>query len=257
MATATLKEINVKNFNAIGTSPDNLLLPIFDKETGELKTAYGQYNVKVIGSEYAECMAKLHIEGISTGFISSLGLGFVSALYKALAEHKNCLGILDESGELLGFAAFTQNVGGLYKSILKKNLIKFLLLLAGKLLSFSRIKKVLETLLYPKKTDELDLPSAELLSIVVSPKARRMSLGKKLVNAGFDHCREQGIDKVKVLVYSENEGANRLYQSCDFDFITQVDSHGLASNIYVKDIECNRIRNEAEVKMDICEVFFE
>jgi hypothetical protein len=33
-------------------------------------------------------IAKLHIEGISTGFISSLGIDFVTALYEAIAKSK-------------------------------------------------------------------------------------------------------------------------------------------------------------------------
>jgi len=38
-------------------------------------------------------LARLHIEGIKTGFISSLWQGFVTALYEAIAEDKNSFGV--------------------------------------------------------------------------------------------------------------------------------------------------------------------
>jgi len=37
-------------------------------------------------SRYVEQVARLHIDGINTGFISSLGIDFVMALYRAIAK---------------------------------------------------------------------------------------------------------------------------------------------------------------------------
>ena len=42
--------------------------------------------------QYAAQVARLHIDGIPTGFISSLGVGFVTALYESIAEDENSLG---------------------------------------------------------------------------------------------------------------------------------------------------------------------
>lgn len=36
--------------------------------------------------QHTDQIAELHIEGISTGFISSLGIDFVTALYRAIAK---------------------------------------------------------------------------------------------------------------------------------------------------------------------------
>ncbi len=44
---------------------------------------------KQLQSEHAEQVARLHIEGIRTGFISSLGIDFVTALYEANAKSNN------------------------------------------------------------------------------------------------------------------------------------------------------------------------
>ncbi len=42
-----------------------------------------------LNRSHSRGIAKLHIEGIRTGFISSLGQEFVTALYEAVAEDKN------------------------------------------------------------------------------------------------------------------------------------------------------------------------
>jgi len=44
--------------------------------------------LRPITSLDAPAVAALHIEGIGTGFISSLGIDFVTALYEAIAKSK-------------------------------------------------------------------------------------------------------------------------------------------------------------------------
>jgi hypothetical protein len=45
--------------------------------------------LRLITSLDVSAVAALHIEGIKTGFISSLGIDFVTALYESIAEDKN------------------------------------------------------------------------------------------------------------------------------------------------------------------------
>jgi ribosomal protein S18 acetylase RimI-like enzyme len=81
----------------------------------------------------------------------------------------------------------------------------------------------------------MELPEPELLSIVIAPEARRMGIGSMLIDKGLEHCLGLGIEKVKVMVAGTNEPANCLYRKCGFEFIKQVDSHGVPSNLYVCD----------------------
>ncbi len=179
-------------------------------------------------------IAKLHIEGISTGFISSLGIDFVTALYEAIAESKDSFGfVAKENDRVLGFVAFTTNLNKLYKSVILKKGWRFALLLAGKMFSLKRIKKVFETLFYPSRIKKMNLPSAELLSIVVADESQGKGLGLQLLQKGLAGCAKRGIDKVKVLVGADNKPANELYQKCGFVLFGQIDSHGVVSDIYV------------------------
>ncbi|WP_169853315.1 GNAT family N-acetyltransferase [Anaerohalosphaera lusitana] len=197
-------------------------------------------NMQSIATTHASQVADLHIQGISTGFISSLGPRFVTALYEAIAQSPASFGIVAvEDDTVLGFVTFTTDVKALYKILLRKHGLKFAVLLAGKMLSPSRLKKIFETLFYPAKAETRDLPSAELLSVVVSPQARGKGLARKLIEEGLSQCRQRQIEKVKVLVADHNKPANKLYQTCGFEYATSVDSHGTKSNIYVADLTEN------------------
>jgi ribosomal protein S18 acetylase RimI-like enzyme len=190
--------------------------------------------LRSITSLDASAVAALHIEGIGTGFISSLGIDFVTALYEAIAKSKYGFGLVArEKDKVIGFVAFTTDINALYKSVILKKGPRFVFLLAGKMLSIRSVKKAFETLLYPSRTKKMKLPSAELLSIVVANEARGKGLGFELIQKGFMECASRGIDKVKVLVGAENKLANKLYLKSGFELVGQIDSHRVASNVYI------------------------
>jgi ribosomal protein S18 acetylase RimI-like enzyme len=183
-------------------------------------------------------IAVLHIQGIPTGFISSLGQEFVAVLYEAIAKDKNSFGFVAvEEDELLGFVAFSINLSKLYKHVALKKGFKFVFVLAKRMLSLQVIKKVWDNLFYPSKMRKMDLPDAELLSIVIAPEGRGRGIAKQLVDAGFGECLKRKIEKVKVLVAADNEAANKLYKKCGFQFHSEMNSHGIKSNIYVAEIK--------------------
>ncbi len=185
--------------------------------------------------EHASQAAGLHIRGISTGFISSLGMDFVTSLYEAIAQDENSFGfVAEQDSSIAGFIVFTSSLGALYKSIIfRKKGIRFVFLLAGRMFSPGRIKKVFETLFYPARIKKMNLPLAELLAVVVVPEGRRKGLAAELLNRGFQQCRERGIDKIKVLVGADNEPANKFYIKHGFKLVRQIENHGIISNIYV------------------------
>jgi ribosomal protein S18 acetylase RimI-like enzyme len=184
--------------------------------------------------KHARDIAGLHIRGINTGFISSLGIDFVTALYEAIAKSTSSFGYaVEDNNKVLGFVTFTTNLSNLYKSIIAKKGWRFALLLAGKMFSLDKIKKVFETLFYPSRIkSKMDVPSAELLSIAINPETCRRGLGTQLVKKGFEYCQKMGLDRVKVLVAADNEPANKLYLKCGFKLVGQINNHGITSNVY-------------------------
>jgi len=133
--------------------------------------------------------------------------------------------------------AFTTNLSKLYKSVILKRGPLFALLLAGKMLSLERVKRVFETLFYPGRIRKMNLPPAELLSIAVVPEERGKGLGSHLIKKGLQQCQKRGIDKVKVLIGADNRLGNKLYIKFGFELVGQIVNHGVLSNIYVAQID--------------------
>jgi ribosomal protein S18 acetylase RimI-like enzyme len=190
--------------------------------------------VSHLKSSQASQAAALHISGISTGFISSLGHDFVAALYEAIAEDRSSFGFVAlENERVLGFVAFSTNLSGLYRHVILKKGFRFLLLLGRKMFSARTARKICANVFYPHRMKRMRLPDAELLSIAVAPDGRGKGIAKSLIEAGFGECRRRNIAEVKVLVAAANEPANNLYQRMGFQLVGQIDNHGVLSNIYV------------------------
>ncbi len=184
--------------------------------------------------EHAAQVAQLHIIGVSEGFITSLGIDFVTSLYQAMAKSEFFFGfVAEKDNKVLGFAAFTISLSSLYKSVILNNALKFAFILAWKMFSLSTIKKIFETLCYPGRIKKLNLPSAEFLSVVVAEEGRGQGLAKKMMQAGFDECVARGIDRIKILAAINYDAVNKMYEKCGFQLFGQIDNHGIKSNVYV------------------------
>jgi len=187
---------------------------------------------------HAEQIAKLHIQGIQTGFISTLGLDFVKELYQSVAESESCFGFIEEEENIvLGYVALTTNLRDLFKRAIFRGFHRFLPLLLGKIFSIKRLENIFETLFYYRKVKKLNLPEAELLSIVVSKPQQGRGIAKRLIQETIKECNKRNIREVKVLVDASNNAANDLYFHNGFHITYQISSHGVLSNIYVAAIE--------------------
>jgi len=186
---------------------------------------------------HARQVADLHAEGISSGFLSSLGRGFLTQLYTAIPRCPSGFGFvaLDEQENVQGFIACAESTGALYKQALRRRAFQMAFPILGYLIRPSVIKRLINTLRYPSKVGD-QVPPAELLSIVVTPVLRGQGAGKALVAAAGEEFRNRGIDQYKVAVWDQNERANAFYKSCGFEFALQREHHGLGMNVYVMDL---------------------
>ena len=192
--------------------------------------------------EHSREAAELHISGIHKGFISSLGIDFVAALYEAIAESKFGFGfVTQKDGKIMGFAAFTTNLNALYKSVILKNGLRLAFKLAGKMFSFGRIKKVFETMFYPSRIKKMNLPSAEFLSMVVVEEARGKGLATAMMWKGFAECARRGEKKVKILARADLKAINKMYEKYGFELVGQIESHGVVSNVYVTETDRKQV----------------
>jgi ribosomal protein S18 acetylase RimI-like enzyme len=165
---------------------------------------------------HAADAARLHIAGQPGTFLTALGPGVLSALYRALPRTKAGFGFaaVDEGGALLGFISATTGVGKLFVEIGTTGLGILLPPLLGHLARHpTLIWRCAQTVVYPLLVGDGEAgPSpAELLSIMVVPSQRSQGIGAQLLAALVAACRQRAIPLLDVTVDASNEGAQRFY----------------------------------------------
>jgi GNAT superfamily N-acetyltransferase len=188
-----------------------------------------------LNNEYVAQVARLHIHGISEGFISSLGEKFVSSLYRGIIESEQAFGFVAvRDGQILGFICCAESVGKVYKQVLKKHFFQLGVAFLPKIFCWRFWKNALETLCYPAKAQgHDDLPSAEVLSIVVDDKAQGLGVGRLLIEAAFEEFKKRNISEIKVMV-GDGLRANEFYEKMGFTLARQMLQHGKPMNAYIR-----------------------
>ncbi len=200
--------------------------------------------------EHAREVARLHIEGIRMGFISSLGENFVTALYEGLCESPESFGyVAVKDGKVIGFASFTTNLNKLYWTVIRKKGIQFLSILVREHFTWTVIRKVLETLIYPQRIERHKIPRAEFLSMAVAPEARGHGLATRFVQMGFEECRRRGVRELKILAAEAIGPINKMYEKFGFPRVAQIQNHGIVSNVYVASTRHFEKENPSEVRI--------
>lgn len=184
--------------------------------------------------EHAPQVAEIHMQAIPTGFLSSLGIGFLTKLYSAIASCSDAFGYVAVSEQRVqGFIACATSTGNLYKRVLIRHGWRFAISLVGSVLRIQQLKKIAQTLLYPAKVSE-EYPDPEILSVAVRPEARSKGLGSLLMDAALVGFRERNCSEVKVVVGADNLAANNYYLKAAFHLTGTTLSHGVPTNIYTR-----------------------
>lgn len=171
------------------------------------------------------------METIDTGFLSSLGMGFLRLLYRALIQsHAGAVIVADAGGVVVGFVAGTIDTGAFYREFLRRNLLQAGLHLFPALGGVSTWRRVRETARYGRSPEGTGV-DAELLSMAVAPSARRLGLGSSLVASLQDWFEAKGVEAAKVVVGAQNETAIALYTRCGFTESRKIQVHEGTSSL--------------------------
>jgi len=184
-------------------------------------------------------IALIHMQELKSGFLSSLGVPFLTGLYNKIIQQGILLVSID--GEQIdGFVSFSPNTKKLMIDFILSSPLNFLGLSLKFLRNPAFIQKSIETLFAPFKSShrsnfESDLPSAELLSIAVDSTIQKSGVGSQLLMALENEIKKIGIYEYKVIAGSSRISANKFYLKNGFSRVMQITIHGNElSNVYVK-----------------------
>lgn len=185
---------------------------------------------KVIGE-----VVNIHLDTFTGFFLTFLGRGFLDQMYRSYCDHATSgLLVAFEDEKPIGFLAYSEDMSGLYKFMIKKRLIPFAWYSLG---AFFRKPKVfmrlIRAFLKPSESQRAE-DYVELASIGVSPEFKSHGIGSALIDelkmrVDFDKFAYISLETDA----ENNEGANRFYQKNQFILARNYKTHeGRSMNEY-------------------------
>ena len=125
----------------------------------------------------------IHLNTFVGFFLTFLGQGFLFQMYRSYSEEKKSgLLVAIEQGEILGFLAYSGNMSGLYKYMIKKRLLIFAWYSLGAFLRQPGVFiRLLRAFLKPSESQRTE-NYVELASIGVLPSMKSKGVGSKLID---------------------------------------------------------------------------
>ncbi len=166
-------------------------------------------------------IVEIHLSTFQGFFLTFMGRGFLRKMYQSYVKHKDSdIFIAVEEGKIVGFLAYSSNLSGLYKYMIKHKLIPFMWYSIG---AFFRKPKVfmrlIRAFLRPSESKREE-KYVELSSIGVSPDMKSRGVGSLLIDAlkaEVDFSLYEYITLETDAV--DNEGANYFYQKNGFALV--------------------------------------
>ncbi len=129
-------------------------------------------------------IADVHMETFEGFFLTFMGRGFLRLMYTSYCEHlsSELLVARDDSGATLGFLAWSSDMSGLYKYMIKKRLIPFAWYSFGAFLRKPGVfMRLVRAFLKPSESKRAE-EYVELSSIGVRKEAKGKGIGSKLID---------------------------------------------------------------------------
>ncbi len=193
-----------------------------------------ELNIRAATPADAAILARLHADSIDTGFLRTLGVGFLRHLYESMLRYEGATVLVatDPYGPV-AFVAGVNDVGAFYGHFARTKGPVAGISAIPRLIRPSAWRKIWETARYDG--DHQDTGS-ELLAMAVATTYRRRGLGGALASRLLDDLASAGIGRVKVVVGADNSGAQKLYESVGFVAMDTIEVHrGEQSIVLVSD----------------------
>jgi len=190
--------------------------------------------VRPMRTDEAGTVAELHRVQLAEAFLSTLGRGFLTQLYRGIAASP-CGFVfvaVDKRDRIVGFVSGATDTGALQRWMLRRRGVVMGLYLLRHLLRPSVIRRVWERLRYPGRV-EGDFPDAELLSIGVCADMQGKGVAPALLEELTAEFRRRNVRDIRVVVGAQLGRANAFYRKFSFEQVGTIESHRRTANVYV------------------------
>lgn len=159
---------------------------------------------------------QIHMERFSNFFLTSLGKSFLKTFYKAFLTNPGILLVLEDEGEVRGFAAGSTDNRGFFKKLLRNNFIEFAF--SGVKILITNPSALKRIALNAGKSEKNSLIFAELLSIATRKNKR--GYGKILLKEFEKEAARENENNLPLSLttdFENNEKAVQFYKDCGYE----------------------------------------
>ena len=156
------------------------------------------------------------MERFSTFFLTSLGTSFLKVFYRAFLKRPGILLVLEDNGEIKGFAAGSRDNRSFFRKLLKNNLLEFIF--SGAKILVTKPAALKRMALNAGKSEKNNHIFAELLSIATVKN--KNGYGKALLEAFEEEVSRENPELLPVSLttdYDDNEKAVQFYNDCGYE----------------------------------------
>lgn len=174
-----------------------------------------------------DAIVSIHLNTFTGFFLTFMGRGFLNLMYRSYAEYKES-GILVafDDEKPVGFLAYSGDLSGLYKYMIKKRLIPFAWYSIGAFFRKPAVfMRLVRAFLKPGETKRQE-KYIELASIGVDPNVKSRGIGTQLIdvlksNVDFNNYAYITLETDAV----NNDGANHFYKKNGFVIEREFETH--------------------------------
>ncbi|MBR5506643.1 MAG: GNAT family N-acetyltransferase [Clostridia bacterium] len=163
-------------------------------------------------------IVSIHLATFKGFFLTFMGKGFLKQMYKSYTEHSQSdILVAACDGETVGFLAYSENMSGLYKYMIKHHLIRFAWYSFGAFLRKPKVfMRLVRAFLKPGESVRKE-NYVELASIGTKPDSKSKGVGSSLIDALKNEVDYSKFDYITLETDAiDNEIANNFYKKNGF-----------------------------------------
>ncbi len=180
--------------------------------------------------------ASLHIASIPSGFLPTLGLNFLSLMYRCIDEAASTVLITKyKDDQLVGFVTGSVGKSNLYRSMLSHPFVLIIALLPV-VFSIKKLRKIFSILSHSSGSVRASYPAPELLTICVNSSFRGQGIADSLYVKLCNDFKSKSVNEF-VIIVGKAIDANQFYIKQGAIIVGQLQVHaGADSNVFIQRI---------------------
>lgn len=194
-----------------------------------------EFMVRPLKKEDCREAAEIRFEAQEWGFLSSMGIAFLTELLKGTCESKWGFGIacVDSNERIVGFVYATTDLQKYYRDVfLRRGIVLAFWAFLRLLRQPKLIWGLLQYLSYPGRVHYDHHIKAEWLTMVVRTECRNRGIGKRLTLSLIDEFKRRGVKQFKSTVPSNNKISCQIHDRFGFRLLGTFELYGERINVY-------------------------